>query len=71
MKVVYKVNGIIEINLDKEKTRAYELSCSKDEFLQEYFNNALNGCSVAGEIELDYNVNFKGLNIESIENNIK
>jgi hypothetical protein len=67
MKVVYKVNGIIEINLDKENTRAYELSCNKDEFLQEYFNNALNGCSVAGEIELDYNVNFKGLNIESIK----
>ena len=67
MKVVYKVNGIIEITLDKENTRAYELSCNKDEFLQEYFNNALNGCSVAGEIELDYNVNFKGLNIESIK----
>ena len=67
MKVVYKVNGIIEINLDKENTRAYELSCNKDEFLQEYFNNALNGCSIAGENELDYNVNFKGLNIESIK----
>jgi hypothetical protein len=67
MKVVYKVNGIIEINLDKETTQAYKLSCDKDGFLQEYFNNALNGCSVAGEIELDYNVNFKGLNIESIK----
>ena len=67
MKVVYKVNGIIEINLDKENAQAYELSCNKDEFLQEYFNNALNGCSIAGENELDYNVNFKGLNIESIK----
>lgn len=67
MKVVYKVNGIIEINLDKKNTQAYELSCDKDEFLQKYFYNALNGCSVAGEIELDYNVNFKGLNIESIK----
>ena len=67
MKVVYKVNGIIEINLDKENTQAYKLSNNKDEFLQEYFNNALNGCSIAGENELDYNVNFKGLNIESIK----
>ena len=67
MKVVYNVNGIIEINLDKETTQAYKLSCDKDEFLQEYFNNALNGCSIAGENELDYNVNFKGLNIESIK----
>ena len=67
MKVVYNVNGIIEINLDKETTQAYKSSCNKDEFLQEYFNNALNGCSIAGENELDYNVNFKGLNIESIK----
>jgi hypothetical protein len=67
MKVVYKVNGIIEINLNKENTQAYKLSFDKDEFLQEYFNNALNGCSIAGENELDYNVNFKGLNIESIK----
>ena len=53
MKLVYNVNGIIEINLDKETTQA--------------FNNALHGCSIAGENELDYNVNFKGLNIKSIK----
>lgn len=52
MKVVYNVNGIIEINLDKETTQAYKLSCDKDGFLQEYFNNALHGCSIAGENEL-------------------
>lgn len=67
MKVVYKVNGVIEINLNKENIQAYKSSCDKDEFLQKYFNNALNGCSIAGEIELDYNVNFMGLNIESIK----
>ena len=67
MKVAYKVNGTIEINLNKENIRAYNLSRDKDEFLQEYFNNALNGCSIAGENELDYNVNFNGLNIESIK----
>ena len=67
MKVVYNVNGIIEINLDKDTTQTYKLSCDKDGFLQEYFNNALHGCSIAGENELDYNVNFKGLNIESIK----
>ena len=37
MKVVYNVNGIIEINLDKETTQAYKLSCDKDGFLQELF----------------------------------
>jgi len=67
MKVIYKVNGIIEINLNKINTLAYKVSFDKDEFLQEYFNNALNGCSIAGENELDYNVNFNGLNIESIK----
>lgn len=67
MKITYKVEGVIEMTLDKEDSIKYNNSSNKDEFLQEYFNNALNGCSIAGENELDYNVNFNGLNIESIK----
>ena len=32
MKVVYNVNGIIEINLDTETAHVYKLSCDKEGF---------------------------------------
>ena len=68
MKIKYSVKGIIEITLHKEDIKDFNSSPDKAAFLQQYFINALDGCSATGEMELDLNVNFGGLKIEAIEN---
>ena len=49
MKITYKVEGVIEMTLDKEDSIEYNNSSDKDAFVKQYFINALDGCSAAGE----------------------
>ena len=66
MKITYKVEGVIEMTLDKEDSIKYNNSSDKDAFVKQYFINVLDGCSAAGENELDFNVNFNRLRIKEI-----
>ena len=66
MKITYKVEGVIEMTLDKEDSIEYNNASDKNAFVKQYFINALDGCSSAGENELDFNVNFNGLRIKEV-----
>ena len=61
MVVTYHIEGIIELDLNKEEIR--ELQANKSEtmkkaYLEKVLKRKLDGCAVAGENELDINIDF-------------
>jgi hypothetical protein len=68
MVATFNITGSIEIDLPEDIIEKFNLQKSetmKKHVLMEYFYNALWGCSLAGKNELDYNVNFDNVEIET------
>lgn len=68
MIAIFNVTGSIEIDLPEEiikKFNSQKSETMKKHVLEEYFNDALCGCALAGKNELDYNVDFNNVFIES------
>jgi len=67
MTATFNITGSIEIDLPKEiikKFNSQKSETMKKHVLEEYFHDVLWGCALAGENELDYNVDFSNVIIE-------
>ncbi len=68
MVATFNITGTIKINLPEEiieKFNATKPEVMKKQILEIYFHNALWGCGLAGFNELNYDVNFDNVSIES------
>lgn len=65
MKAIFKIEGTIELELEKEVHNQIAI-LTKDEkkkFLENYLKHVLEMCAEAGYQELDYIVNLNKLNV--------
>lgn len=68
MVATFNITGTIEIDLPEEiieKFNSQKSEAMKKHILEEYFYDVLWGCALAGNNELDYNVGFDNIEIES------